>query len=79
MWIWSLANAQAKKTRTFYIEKNVLGEHTLCFVCFGIKTWFATDLEGSDPFIGLEISSKAPCSTVGGIIWRPPLFARVLA
>ena len=34
MMFWSLADAQTKKTITFYMEKVILGEHTLCFMCF---------------------------------------------
>ena len=27
MWFWSLADAQAKKTITFYMEQVIFGEH----------------------------------------------------
>ena len=70
MWFWSLADAQAKKTITFYMEKVMLGENTLCFMWFVSKRWFATDLEVGEPFIGLEISSRTPCFAVGGILNR---------
>ena len=42
---------------------------TIIYVLYvlGKKTKFATDLEDSDAFIGLEISSRTPCFAVGGM------------